>query len=90
MSVELPDPFWVRVTLPGLIEAVRPEGDTLVVRAMLPAKPPRPFRLMVEVPGWPAKVVMLVEPDDTEKSTTLTVTCTEWVRDPLVVVMVIV
>ena len=88
MSVEVPDPFWVRVTLAGLVDAVRPEGDTLVEREMLPAKPPRLFRLMVEVVDWPAKIVMLDEMEETEKSTTLTVTWTECVREPLVAVTV--
>ena len=76
--------------LEGLTEAVRPEGDTAVASEMLPAKPPRPFALIVAVPDWPAKMLMLVEPVETEKSTTLTVTRTECVREPLVAVTVIV
>ena len=76
--------------LEGLTEAVRPEGVTAVASPMLPLKPPRPFTLMVAVPDWPAKIVMLVEPVETEKSTTLTITRTECVREPLVAVTVIV
>jgi len=38
------------VTLAGFIEAVRPDGDTAVVSATFPVKPPRLLVLMVEVP----------------------------------------
>ncbi len=75
--MELPDPFWDSVTLAGLVDAVSDDGDTAVDRATLPVKPPRLFRLIVEVPDWPAKTVMLDELAETEKSTTLTMTWRE-------------
>ncbi len=74
VRVDAPEPPAVRLTLVGLTEAVRPEGETLVVRAMLPARPPRLFSIMGEVPDCPAKIVRLVEPVEMEKSTILTVT----------------
>ncbi len=76
--------------LEGLTEVVRLEGDTAVASDMLPLKPPRPFRFMMAVPDWPAKMVKLVELVETEKSTTLIVTWTEWTSELLVAVMVIV
>ncbi len=69
---------------------MRPDGDIVVTRATLPAKPPRLFRLMVDVPDWPANIVMLFELGVSEKSTTRTITWTERVRLPLVAVTVIV
>ena len=39
VRVEDPVPPEVRVTLVGLTEAVRPEGDADVVRLIVPAKP---------------------------------------------------
>ncbi len=84
----MPEPPAVRLTLVGLTEEVRPEGETLVVSAMLPAKPPKLLSVMGEVPDCPSKIVRLVEPVEMEKSTTFTVTWTEWVRDPLVPVIV--
>ncbi len=88
VKVEVPEPFDVSVTLAGFVEAVRPEGDTAVVRAILPVKPPRLWSVIVEVPDWAANIVKFVELEEMEKSTTLTVTCTERVREPLVPVTV--
>ncbi len=88
MRVEVPEPLDVRETLFGFIDAVRPEGDTFVAMVTLPVKPPRLLRLIDDVPDWPAKIVRLAEPVEMEKSTTLIVTCTEWVREPLVAVTV--
>jgi len=82
--VEVPDPFCVRDTLDGFVEEAGPEGVTFVERLMLPANPPRPFRSIVEVPDWPAKMVMLVELAEMEKSTTMPVTWTVRLSDPLV------
>ncbi len=70
-SPELPE---ARLTLVGLAEVVRPEGETEVVRAMLPENPPRLLSVTVEVPDWPARIVKLVELEEIAKSTTLTVT----------------
>ena len=88
VRVELPDPPDGKLTLAGFAEPVRPEGDTEVVNAMLPVNPPRLLRVMIEPLDWPEKMVRLVELEDMEKSTTLTVTWTERVREPLVAVMV--
>ncbi len=86
--VDVPEPPAVRLTLVGLMEAVRPEGETLVVSAMFPAKPPRLLSVMEAVSDCPARIARLVDPVEMEKSTTLTVTWTEWVREPLVPVIV--
>jgi len=67
---------------------VRPAGDTAVVRATVPANPPRLVRSIVEVPDCPARIVKLEEAAEIEKSTTVTFTWTVWVRDPLVIVTV--
>ncbi len=88
MRVEVPDPFEVRETLAGLTEAVMPTGNTAVARDTLPVNPPRLFSVIVEVPDWPAKIVTLVAPVETEKSTTLTDAWTEWMTEPLVAVIV--
>jgi hypothetical protein len=69
---------------------VRPGGDAAVVRVTVPANPPRLLRSIVDVPDCPAKIVKLEEAVEVEKSTILTLTWTVWVRDPLVVVTVIV
>ena len=50
VRVDVPKPFDVRVTLAGFIEADRPDGDTVVVNATFPVKPPRLWAVMVEVP----------------------------------------
>ena len=74
VRVDMPELPEVRATLVGLAEAVRPEGETEVVSATLPANPPRLLSVIVEAPDWPARIVKLVELDDIAKSTTLTVT----------------
>ncbi len=88
VRVDVPEPPELRVTLAGFIEGVRPKGETAVVSVADPENPPRLFSVMVEVPDWPAKIIKLAELAETEKSTTLTVTWTEWVREPLVAVTV--
>ena len=67
---------------------MRPAGDTAVVRATVPANPPRLVRSIVEVPDCPARIVKLEEAVEIEKSTTVTFAWTVWVRDPLVIVTV--
>jgi hypothetical protein len=74
LRVDVPELPEVRLTLVGLAEVVRPEGETEVVRAMLPANPPRLLSVILEVPVWPARIVKLVELEEIPKSTTLTVT----------------
>ncbi len=74
--------------LAGPVDAVRPSGDTAVVRVKVPANPPRLLRSIVEVPDCPARIVKLKEAVEIEKSTILTSTWTVWIRDPLVIVTV--
>jgi len=69
---------------------VRPAGDTAVVRVTVPANPPRLLRPIVEVSDCPARIVRLDDPVEMVKSTTLTLNWTVCVRDPLVIVTVIV
>lgn len=67
----------------GAIEAERPEDDAKVVRTILPEKPPRLVRVMLELAEEPALIVRLLEFDETPKWTTVTMTCTVRVRAPL-------
>ncbi len=88
VRVELPDPLELRVTIDGLGEAVRPEGRTEVASVTVPAKPLTLPSWIEEVPEAPLWMVRDVEPEEMVKSTTFTITCTEWERDPMVPVMV--
>ncbi len=85
--VEVPVPPEVRVRLAGLTETVRPEGETAVARAIVPAKP---FRLVKVIGAVLAAPVMTVTLDGPErpKSTTFTATVTAWESEPLVPVTV--
>jgi hypothetical protein len=76
VSVEVPTPFGATATLAGLVDDVRPTGDTAVVRVTDPTNPPRLLRSIVEVPDCPARIVKLDNPVEIEKSTTLTFTWT--------------
>jgi len=60
VRVDDPDPAEVRVTLVGLTDAVKPEGDVAVERTTVPAKPYRLARLMLEVPDVPEEIVIVV------------------------------
>lgn len=84
MSVELADPPELTVTVDGLTDALGPEGRTEVESVTVPAKPLRLPNWSREMPGEPARTVRDVEVDEIVKSTTLTVNCTEWERDPIV------
>ncbi len=53
MRVDEPEPPEVRLTLPGLREAVRPAGETNEESETVPEKPLRLARLSVEVPDEP-------------------------------------
>ncbi len=77
----------MRATLAGLTEAVRPEGDTEVARATVPAKPLRLERVIVEVFDRPVTTVRL-DGDEMLKSVTFTDTLVEWDSEPLVATMV--
>ncbi len=88
VSVELADPPELRETGDGLADAPRPEGATEVDRVTEPVKPFRLPSWTDEVPEEPAKIVMDCGLAEMVKSTTLTVTWTEWERDPMVPVTV--
>ncbi len=77
MRVETPEPPEDKVRLAGLREAVGPDGDTVAVRMTVPAKPLTLFSWSCEVPVVPLSKMIDVGFEDTEKSTTATVTCTE-------------
>ncbi len=88
MRVEEAVPPELRGTLVGLTEAVKPEGVTDVERLIVPVKPARLLRVMVEVPELPACTVIVLGLDETVKSPTPTVTVAVWESGPLVAVMV--
>jgi len=88
VRVEVPDPPATTVTLVGLNDEDSPDGVTAAVRLMVPANPPRLFTVMVAVPDWPGVMFTVVGPAATEKSTTLKLTLTVRVIDPLVAVTV--
>ncbi len=75
--MELPDPPELRATLETLTEAPRPEGTTEVESVTVAANPLRLPNWIDERPEEPASMVSDDELEDTEKSTTLTVTVTE-------------
>ena len=86
--MEVPDPPATTVTLVGLSDADSPDGVTVDVRLMVPANPPRLFIVIVAVPDWPAVMFTVVGLAATEKSTTLKLTLTVRVIDPLAAVTV--
>jgi len=67
---------------------VRPAGETELVSATVPVKPFTGATVMVDVAVAPATMVALVGLAVTVKSFTVTVTVTEWDREPLVPVTV--
>src|SRR5712692_4499330 len=83
VSTDVPVPPAVSVTLVGLREAVRPEGEATIESATGPAKPVRLARDTVEVLGTPVITFRLVGLEML-KSETLTVIVVECERDPLV------
>jgi len=88
VSVEVPDPPAVTVTLAGLNEAVGPAGATVDVRLTVPANPPRLLALIESVPDWPAVMFTVVEVALMEKSTAFRLIFEVRVIDPLVAVTV--
>ncbi len=54
VTVAVPDPPGLRVTLLRFIEAVRPDGEVDVEREIVPLKPLRLVRVMLEVPEEPS------------------------------------
>jgi hypothetical protein len=64
VRVEAPDPPGIKLTLAGLVEAVRPVGVTDVERLTVPVKPATLLSVMDEILELPARrftVVGLVE-----------------------------
>jgi hypothetical protein len=88
VSVELPEPPEVSVTLVALRDAVRPPEDGVVVSVTVPLNPPRLVRLMVELPLVPTIMLTVVGLALIPKSGTLMVTVTLWEREPVVAVIV--
>ncbi len=83
VRTDVPVPPAVSVTLVGLREAVRPEGETVFERATDPENPVRLARDTVEVLDTPVITFRLVGLEML-KSETLTVSVVEWEREPLV------
>lgn len=88
MRVELPDPPELRAIEDGPRDALGPEGNAEAESNTMPANPLRLPNWIEEVPEEPASMVSDDELEDTEKSTTLTVTCTGVEREPMVPVTV--
>ncbi len=88
VRVEEAVPPGLRLTLAGFTVDVRPEGVTDVERLIVPVKPARLLRVMVEVPELPACTVTVLGLDKMVKSPTPTVTVVVWESGPLVAVMV--
>ena len=76
MRVEIPEPPEDKVRLTRFKDAVGPEGETVAVRATLPEKPLMLANWICDVPDAPLLIVTELGLDDSEKSTTLTVTWT--------------
>src|SRR5262245_46839037 len=83
VSVEMPEPPATSVTLAGLSDADNPVGARDAARLTVPANPPRLAIETVDVPDCPAVIFTVVGPVETEKSTTLRVTLTVRVIEPL-------
>jgi hypothetical protein len=84
-SVEAPEPE----TVAGVREQVNPVlGEIAGARLTVPAKPCKDTTVNVEVPAAPALAVTSVGLAARVKSRTVNVTLVEWVRDPLVPVIV--
>ncbi len=88
VRVELPDPPELRDTEEGVSVAESPDGDVAEDRVTVPVNPLTLLSWIVEVAEDPLRIVRDAGLDETEKSTTLTVTTTECDRDPTVPVIV--
>ncbi len=77
MSVEVPEPPEDRTTLTGFNDAVGPDGKNVAVRVTVPENPLMLADWICDVPDAPLLTVTDVGRDDSEKSTTLTITWTE-------------
>jgi hypothetical protein len=54
VSVDVPEPPELRVTVEGLSEVVSPEGETAAESVTVPENPLKLARLIVDVPDDPA------------------------------------
>ncbi len=84
LTVAEPDPPEVRVTLAGVMDEVRPDGEDVEESETVPEKPPRLVSAIFEVPVEPACVVDEATLLEMVKSTTLTVMDMECDSEPLV------
>ena len=90
VRVEVPVPELESTIVDGFTVSEGPDGDTVALSETLPDNPLMLERLIVEFADVPGGAVNETGFAETEKSTTCTTTCIEWVRDPLVPVIVIV
>ncbi len=91
VRVDVPDPPEISVMLPGLREAVGPDGETAADSETVPAKPLRLCSAIVDVAEEPAvklSDVGLAAMVKSEEAVTVIPTFTEWDKDPLVPVTV--
>lgn len=91
VKIDVAEPPELTLTLVGLREVVRPDGDDETVRDMVPVKLFRLVRVTVDVAEAPVCTETVVGLAAMLKSlAVLTVTeiVTEWVRDPLVPVTI--
>ncbi len=72
----------------GEREQPRPRGDFNGENDRLPAKPPRPVTVTVELPAEPAGIVTVVGLAVTVKSWTEKPTLVEWAKVPLEAVII--
>lgn len=87
LTVRVEEAVVPSVTLAGLRENVRPRGVADDTRDTVPVKPPRLSSRTVSVLDEPSSIEEIVGPEIL-KSTTPTLTVTEWVSEPLVPVTV--
>jgi hypothetical protein len=74
------------VTLKAQLSPV--EGDTELARLTVPVNPSNGLTVIVDMPAWPARTVMLVGLAAREKSWSMKPTVAEWEREPLLPVTV--
>ncbi len=85
---EVPVPPPASTTVEGFTDSEGPDGDTVALSETLPDNPLMLDKVIVEFADVPGGAVSELGLAEIEKSTTCTTTCMEWVRDPLVPVIV--
>jgi hypothetical protein len=88
VRVEVPVPELASTNVDGFTASEGPDGDTAALIKTLPDNPLMLETVMVELAEVPGEAVSEPGLAEIEKSTTCTTTCIEWVRDPLVPVIV--